>query len=156
MEHNRIDEAMAASMRALDARETLPLDASLDERLDASIEVIRTAQRFLQALACDPTPGEEDVGRELRQGAIRDLLGLREQMCEGLPDALNVTTDLVLTAPENLARGITEADREWARAVLLGNGFLTQGELTTFPRDSLHAIVRQRLAQWEVTGDPRG
>jgi hypothetical protein len=46
--------------------------------------------------------------------------------------------------------------REWARAVLLDNGFLTEGELATFPRESLYDIARQRLVRWEETGNAKG
>ena len=156
MEHNRIAEAIAASIRALDALEALRPDASLDEQLDASIDVIRTTQAFLQALTRNPDPGEEDVVPELEHRAIHDLVQLQEQTRPMLSDAMDVMVAVAVTPLEHVAPGISDADRKCCRAVLLDNGFLTEGELTTFPRESLRASARQRLARWEETGDARG
>jgi hypothetical protein len=153
----QLQQLQAAVTHALDAAEALPPDAVLDERLDAAIQVLNAGIAFGQAIARDPTPGDEAAASPaLRRNAQRALLALREQLRAGAPDSLDVMIDLVLTAPEHLAPGVTEEHREYCRAVLLDNGFLTESELATFPRESLYGIMRQRLTRWEETGDARG
>lgn len=145
MTHDYIAELRDASMRATDVFEALPDDASDDQRLAAAMEALTTGHTFLQSLARDPAPGVKDVAAEHRQGAIRERL--RERMRETLPGLFDIIIGVVRSAPEHLAPGMTEADRQVCRAILLDNDLLTESELATFPRSSLSAIAGQRLAQ---------
>jgi hypothetical protein len=154
-QHDHITKPMEEALRAMDAGEALPDDASEDEHLEAAMAVIATGREFLQALARDPAPGVEDVAAEHRQDAIQTLLALQDRMQETLPGSLDIIIDVASSTPETPPEGLTDEDRETARAILLDNGFLTEGELATFPRESLYSIARQRLARWEETGDAR-
>jgi hypothetical protein len=69
MEHNRIDEAMAAMLRALDAKDALPADASLDEQFDAAIAGLTADKALLHALAREPQLGEVETPPQQRRGA---------------------------------------------------------------------------------------
>ena len=97
-----------------------------------------------------------DGSAEDRQWALRLLLQTRERSRGLLPRALSVMLDAALLAPEEFPPSMTEEDRQECRDMLVGNGLLTAGELETFPRASLYAIVQQRFRRWEETGEARG
>jgi hypothetical protein len=126
------------------------------EELDAAIRGLDQSLTDLRAIVRDAEASEPRFTPEDHAWALRLLLETRQAFRADIPRSLEILVDVAVLDPEKLPTGMTLADRQQCRAMLVLDGLLTMSELRSFPRASLQAIALQRYRRWEETGDARG
>jgi hypothetical protein len=126
------------------------------EEVDAAIRGLERNLAELRAIVRDAEASEPRFTPEDHRWALRLLLETRQAFQADIPRSLEILVDVAVLDPEKMPDGMTMADRQQCRAMLVLDGLLTMSELRSFPQASLRAIALYRYRRWEETGDPRG